>query len=93
MRITTTLLALALLSACQTEPTNNNSQAGEAAPSSAPIITDSITQLYQTYMGLLENRYPLQCVAEQGKVNPADAAPQDTLFFVFRENLREISDF
>ncbi|MEL6969944.1 MAG: SH3 domain-containing protein [Bacteroidota bacterium] len=90
MRFTTLLLVLAGLSACQADQTKSESQANETSTSSVPTITDSITHLYQTYLGLLEDRLPPQCVAERGKVNAADAAPQDTLFFVFRENLKKV---
>ncbi|MEM1214805.1 MAG: SH3 domain-containing protein [Bacteroidota bacterium] len=49
-----------------------------------------MAKLYASYLENLDPRFPTSCVREQGKVNPADEAPTDTAFFVFREQLREI---
>jgi hypothetical protein len=51
---------------------------------------DSLQQVYQDYYAQLPDTFPLQCRPEAGKVNPADEAPRDTAFFIFREYLREV---
>jgi hypothetical protein len=67
---------------------------GDATATSPPMdpygISDSVRQLYQRYQTALEDPMPLSCRPERGKVNPADAAPSDTTFFVFREHLRQV---
>ena len=54
------------------------------------INRDSIRQVYKEFMQLRLDAMPVQQVAEKGKLNPVDEAPKDTLFFVFRENLRQL---
>lgn len=65
------------------QPTQTNKQA------SAPITSED-AQLYQRLLAEREDVYPLDCNFEVGKVNPADEAPRDTAFFLFRESLKEI---
>lgn len=90
MRISPFLLLFALISACQTDQQANENQAEQVTAAVTPVVTDSVVQVYQTYYGLLEDKFPPQCLPERGKVNPADAALQDTLFFIFREHLKEV---
>lgn len=87
----TLLLAILLLAnACQSGGTENAETDQSETPVNTAVVTDSITQVYQKYHGQLENVYPISCRPERGKVNPADAALQDTLFFVFREQLKSV---
>lgn len=51
---------------------------------------DSIRKVYTELLQLRLEALPLRQVAEKGKLNPVDEAPADTLFFVFRENLRQL---
>lgn len=54
------------------------------------INMDSVRRAYQEFMQLRLEALPLQQIIEKGKLNPVDEAPKDTLFFVFRENLRQV---
>lgn len=49
-----------------------------------------LRQAYHDYYAKLEPKFPVHCVSEANKANPADEAVTDTAFFVFRERLREI---
>jgi hypothetical protein len=92
------LLALAGF-ACQSDSATINSK--ESSTDETSASSDGLTSLtaseaaslrqqYQNYYDQLEPKFPLQCVTELNKAYPADAAPSDTAFFVFRERLREI---
>lgn len=89
-----TILVLTLMAtacfACQSDTSNTpQGQEGLSTPEST-TITDSTLLLYQQLMAAREEVFPLECNPEAGKVNPADGAPKDTLFFIFRENLKTI---
>lgn len=87
----TLLLSLFLLAnACQSDSASAPEQEETAPSVHSTMPNDSITEVYQQYYAQLENTYPIACRPERGKVNPADAALQDTLFFVFREDLKAI---
>ncbi len=60
------------------------------AESRVQLNMDSIRRAYTDLIQLRLEALPLQQVAEKGKLNPVDEAPTDTLFFVFRENLRQL---
>lgn len=79
-----------LLWSCSGSPAEEASDAEKPSPVDPYGLSDSIRQLYQQYQLALEDSMPLECRPEKGKVNPADAAPADTTFFVFREHLREV---
>ena len=85
MRLSLPFLLALLLGACQPNTSEQDTDETAIATTTAPVVTDSLTRVYQRQLEQLENKYPLQCLPERGKVNPADAAPQDTVFFVFRE--------
>ncbi len=87
----TLLLAVLLLAnACQSDNSTDTTTAENTSPAPTAVINDSITQVYQEFFEQLENTFPLSCTPERGKVNPADAALKDTLFFVFREQLKSV---
>lgn len=54
------------------------------------INMDSIRRVYTELIQLRLEALPSAQIAEKGKLNPVDEAPKDTLFFVFRENLRQL---
>lgn len=54
------------------------------------VNMDSIRRVYTDLIQLSLETLPPKQVAEKGKLNPVDEAPADTLFFVFRENLRQL---
>ncbi len=87
-QITLLLIPLLLLS-CQSE-SGQTANEDESATIVQPTITDSLRQVYYHYYNALEKPFPTHCVPERNKVNPADAAPLDTVFFIFREQLKEI---
>lgn len=83
------LLIPLLFLSCQAE----SGQAGnenEVASIVKPTITDSLRRVYYHYYNAMEAPFPTHCIPERNKVNPADAAPLDTVFFIFREQLKEI---
>lgn len=85
------LILLGLAYACSSDSNSETTTAEtETSSAEAMTVTDSIAQLYHRYFQALADTYPPKCNPERGKVNPADAAPQDTFFFIFREQLREI---
>lgn len=89
-------ILLLAFSACQSDPDQATDTAEEQNPATeenTTITPEAMARLratYQEYFEKLDPQFPLQCVAERNKVNPADSAPSDTAFFVFRERLREI---
>ncbi len=54
----------------------------------ASARADSLREAYEIYYAALLDTLPENCRAERGKVYPADQAPADTAFFVFRESMR-----
>lgn len=53
-----------------------------------PSNMDSLRAQYLAFMQASANPMPLKQVLEIGKLNPVDEGPIDTLFFLFRENLK-----
>lgn len=91
MRYLLLLCPLFLLLACGTGNTSEDTTANEAeVPTDPHGITDSVRRLYQTYYAALDSPWPTACTPERHKVNPMDAAPLDTPFFVFREHLKRV---
>lgn len=82
-------ILLFLTCACTSTSPEETTETATTA-STQMVVTDSVARLYQHYYEALADTYPLQCNPERGKVNPVDSAPQDTLFFIFREQLREV---
>lgn len=87
-KFTFIFLSVILLS-CNTEPPKETAQDEQAiiAPTG---ISNELKAQYEQYYQAIEKPFPTTCIAELNKVNPADAAPLDTVFFVFREQLKEI---
>jgi hypothetical protein len=56
---------------------------------SSELSRDSMRALYLERIEKREDPFPTQQVLEQGKLYPVDAAPLDTSFFVFREQLTD----
>lgn len=52
-----------------------------------PLHPDTLRKKYSLYREEMESDYPVSQISESGKVYPADEAPADTTFFVFREDL------
>jgi len=77
------------VSCSQPAPVSDDGDTSDNANRPA-AITDSLRQLYQHYLASADPEIPLKCIMEPGKVNPGDEAPRDTLFFLFREELRTI---
>ena len=84
--ITYGLMAL-LLWACGQEKSTEEEPKVETR---VQLNMDSIRRVYTELIQLRLEALPLKQVAEKGKLNPVDEAPADTLFFVFRENLRQL---
>ncbi|MGH1437346.1 MAG: SH3 domain-containing protein [Lewinella sp.] len=77
--------------ACQADTSSSNtSETEQTAITKNTHLTDSIVQSYQQQLTTREEVFPLNCNPEAGKINPADGAPKDTLFFLFREQLKTI---
>lgn len=74
--------------ACGQQDTKEEEAIGEEVMSS--INMDSLRQVYNELMKLRLEPLSIKQVAEKAKLNPVDEAPKDTLFFVFRENLRQV---
>lgn len=80
------LMALLLWACGQGESTEEE----PTLETSVQLNMDSIRRVYTDLIQLRLEALPLRQVAEKGKLNPVDEAPIDTLFFVFRENLRQL---
>lgn len=80
---------LCLLS-CQSDKATADASGDTPTTETVQVLTDSVIQSYQTLLTNREEVFPLECNPEAGKVNPADGAPKDTLFFLFREQLKTI---
>ncbi len=87
-KIITTMLIGLLIVACGQQDSKGEEIGSEEV--TAAINMDSIRRVYNELMKLRLDPLPLKQVPEKGKLNPVDEAPKDTLFFVFRENLRQI---
>ena len=84
--ITCGLMALLLWACGQGESTEEEPK----VETRVQLNMDSIRKVYTDLIQLRLEALPLRQVAEKGKLNPVDEAPIDTLFFVFRENLRQL---
>lgn len=85
--IATMLVGLLTIACGQQDAKEEAVISEEAAPS---INMDSLRQVYNEMIKLRLEPLPIKQVAEKAKLNPVDEAPKDTLFFVFRENLRQV---
>jgi hypothetical protein len=54
-----------------------------------PVHRDSLRLLYKQFYEALEPAHPADQTIEKGKLYPVDEAIKDTLFFVFREQLKK----
>lgn len=86
---TVLLIPLLFLLSCQSEPQQETNE-DTTSQIVKPLINDSLRQLYHHYSKAIENPFSTHCITERNKANPVDAAPLDTVFFVFREQLKEI---
>ncbi|MCB0638115.1 MAG: SH3 domain-containing protein [Lewinella sp.] len=90
MRTCLALITLILLgTSCGTD---TSPEAGsEPLPAVASVQQrDSLREAYLTYYAQMPDTFPQRCRPEAGRLNPADEAPRDTAFFVFREYMREV---
>lgn len=86
------LLIATLLLGCVTEAPDTEQVKGTETRGAAATTDqrDSLREAYLSYYAKLSDTLPRHCRPEAGTVNPADEAPTDTAFFVFREHLREV---
>lgn len=93
LRIQRLLIPASLLVALPWTGCDSNATNQRDAPSepSGTNWTDTIDlrRAYQQYYEAREDWPPAWPYEEAGKLHPVDEAPRDTLFFVFRERLRE----
>ena len=87
-------LLLLAFGSCRDDSTTTATEAdatinGDAAADAA-IITPADAQRFARLLAEREEAYPLTCRPEDGKLYPADAAPSDTAFFLFRDSLLRI---
>ena len=82
------LLILALGCKNNENSDNTSSDSPSPTPSVSDVINqDSIKEVYTQRMSTRVSKFPTKQVREVGKLNPVDEAPQDTSFFLFREDL------
>lgn len=75
-------LLVGLTLACRNK--NNNSEGTEVA---AVLSVEARDSLYQHYLAEKPNEYPTKAILEKGKLYPADAAPLDSSFLIYRGKL------
>lgn len=78
------------LQACGGDASSGSSDAAVNEPThqmQSSQHRDSIRQLYQQLLAAKKDTLPLRQIREVGKLYPVDEAPQDTAFFIFREQL------
>jgi hypothetical protein len=84
------IIPLLCLFSCQSEDASTATSESTSTTAASQVLNDSIIQSYQALLTARQEVYPLECNPEAGRVNPADGAPKDTLFFLFREQLKTI---
>lgn len=85
------LLSLPLTSCKNNAPADADTTGSTSITSVPTVVTnqDSIKEVYARRMSTRTEAFPSRQILEAGKLNPVDEAPQDTSFFLFREDLLE----
>jgi hypothetical protein len=84
-----TVLSIAILSCKKSDSTEKSYTESIASSSTSQLSADSLRVIFQERIKVQEDLFPSRQIIEKDKLYPVDEAPLDTLFFVFREQLKD----
>lgn len=82
------ILSIAVFSCKKSEPSEESYTDSLTRPSSQ-LSADSARIIFQKRIKAQEDLFPSRQIQEKDKLYPVDEAPLDTIFFVFREQLKD----